>query len=55
MKKALVTLILLAAIVILTLCILGVLIPSWTRNQAEDPVKNPHFTRRVFGMRREKK
>lgn len=47
--------ILLAAIVILTLCALGVLVPSWTQTQSEDPVRNPHFTRRVFGMRREKK
>lgn len=42
--------ILLAVVVLSTLCILGVLIPSWTHIQSEEPQKNPHFTRRVFGM-----
>ncbi len=30
--------------------ILGIAIPALTQSQAGDPQKNPHFTRRVFGM-----
>lgn len=30
--------------------VLGVAIPALTQSEAGEPQKNPHFTRRVFGM-----
>lgn len=30
--------------------ILGVAVPALTQSKADEPQKNPHFTRRVFGM-----
>ncbi len=35
--------------------ILGIAIPAMTQSQADWETPNPHFTRRVFGMRRHDK
>lgn len=42
--------ILIALAVSVILIILGIAVPALTQSQADEPQKNPHFTRRVFGM-----
>ena len=42
--------ILIALAVTVVLIVLGIAVPAMTQSKADEPPKNPHFTRRVFGM-----